>query len=265
LMVSGVCRQYAVVNFKAAEALEATLLFTAVTAHLPGDVQQKHAQLPFLSLKSVFDHKPSMEWDAAEGTTVTFAVIPLYMIVLLNTERRDPAAADHMTIFQNVLADYAPYASDRNLWNQVMNITGRVLSRKINERELIEMGNNFGHHGRQNLQLLCVLSLIVVTSNNTERVRQMVNIFPYLEKVYSSSRAVIQFVLVPFLQTFLISIIKKEFVGQRSHNESIIAILENVEARERYAIRRLLQPVVTLMRLTFDTDRRRWLFEYADI
>ena len=266
LMISSVCSQYALINFKVEEAFESYLLFSAVSSHLTGTPQELHQELERVDIKTIYDLKPSESWNSAEDTAVTFVCIPLFIIVLkvYSTDVNDKDQYD-LTFFKT-LRDYKENASDPELWNQLIVIGQNIVNKKVTVQELIDLGNEFGKQERKNLQIICLLGVIYLSKNGTDTITQIVNIFPYLTKIYgNTTKSVVKFILAPFVKERAIDALKEEFVGSRDSLDSILKRIENSAASVENSIQLILQPVVEELELEIIENRKPWLYEYKQL
>ena len=265
LMISGVCSQYSLINFKIEEAFESYLLFSAVTSHLKGDAKERHASLSEIKLADIFTNKPSENWNTAEDTTVSFAIIPLFIMVLNaqldNWENKN----DHSKNFRYTIENYIQDASDKNLWELVLELSDRILEKNITERELIDRSNTFSSQERKNLQIICILGVIYSTKDHANLLKQIINIFPYLTKILGTYRSVIKFVIIPFIKNRSLHVLKETFVGSKNDLERIANEIENVDLLDKNAIQKMLQPVVEELEIKIIDNRKSWLYDYEEI
>ena len=94
---------------------------------------------------------------------------------------------------------------------------------------------------------------------------QIINIFPYLSKIHSSTRSIIKFVLIPFVKNRCLYVLKKTFVGSRQDLDRIVSDIENVDIINKNAIQLMLQSVVKELELKIIDSRKSWLYDYEEI
>ena len=265
LLISSVCAQYFIINFKTAEALEAYLLFTAISAHFKGTPKEKSTKYANIDLNDLFSHKPSVEWNSAEELTVEVAIIPLF-IILLTAHLENNSNKDQMKKeFMYVLRDYIPKASNTVMWEVVINITERVIRKEIIPKELLDRANNFSNQDKRYLQLLCILGYIYIIKDSEKALVQIINIFPYLMKINNHTKSIIKFALVPFVKMKGVEILRKTYVGSKKELEGIIDVMEKIDVREKNALQLILQPIVRENGLKLQQDRKRWLYDFEEI
>ena len=265
ILVFSTCAQYSLINFKIAETLESTLLLTAVESHTKGTPQERYDQLRNINLSNLTEEKPSGEWDAAEEITITFAIVPLFMMVLSAQYEQTGDKTTKFEMFKNCINDYIPKASKKGPWELVLEICIRIIDENITERELIDRGNTFGRNGNQSMQILCILGLIYITRDPKEQLKQIINIFPYLTKVFSTMKSIIKFGFIPYLKDRCIHILKNSFVGNREELNSLVDEILNIKISDKNAIQLILQQVIREVPITLLEDRRSWLFEFKEI
>jgi hypothetical protein len=266
LMISSACSQYSLINFKVEEAFEANLLFSAVSSHLTGTPEEKHQQLEEVDVKAIYKSKPSESWNVAEDTAVTFGCIPLFIMVLNSYIADKSEKSQYALSFFKTLIDYRENASNPELWSQLIEIGQKITNNTINVGELNDLGNKFGNQNRKNLQIICILGVIFLSKNGTDIITQIINIFPYLTKIYgNTTKSFIQFILTPFVKERAIVALKEEFVGSRQDLNSIIKRIESSAANEENTIQLILQPIVEELGLKIIENRKSWLYEYKQL
>lgn len=266
LMISGVCSQYSLINFKVEETFESYLLFSAVSTHLIGNTpQEKHDSLSNINLSEILSTKPSEKWDTAEVTTVSFAIIPLFIMVLTYHLEDSEIKNDYSESFMNVLNDYNPKASDKILWELILELSSRILDYKISEEELTNRGNTFGQQERKELQILCFLGLIYTTRDDEKKLLLIINTFPYLTKIHKTTKSVIKFVLIPFVRIVCLTILKDCYVGTRTDYEKLVNHINSLELSDDYTIQKIIQPIVKELDIKISSSRKSWLYDYKEI
>ncbi|MEZ2338376.1 hypothetical protein AB6735_22200 [Mucilaginibacter sp. RCC_168] len=265
LMIASTCSQYAVIKFKPEEALESYLLFAAVSAHLAGDNQTKYNGLSTVDLKELLRIRPSDKWATAEKTTVTMAILPLFIKVLEayldNTDYKD----DWKDSYLYVIEDYIPDASDKLLWDLVLEISSKILDNRINVAQLMHRANTFGDQDRKELQILCMIGVAFLTRENTEIAGILLNMIPYLQKLYGATGSINKFVLLPFVKNRSIHIIKEDFVGSKTDLQTILNKIDNIDVVDPHAIQKVLRPAVDLLYISTLEDRKQWLYHFEEI
>jgi len=265
LMISGVCSQYSLINFKVEETLESYLLFSIVSVHLVGNTpEEKHASLTSINLNEVLSTKPSKKWSIAEETTVSFAIIPLFIIVLTYHLEDSEIKSEYRESFKNMLYTYIPKASNKILWELILELSTRILDYSISEDELTNRGNTFGQQERKELQIICFLGLIYTTSDNEKRLALILNIVPYLTKINKTTKSVIKFVLIPFVRNLCLNILKDCYVGTRTEYEEMVDHINKLDILNNNTIQKIIQPIVTELDIKISTNIKNWLFDYKE-
>lgn len=265
LMISSVCAQYFVINFKTEEALEADLLFSAISGHLKGTPEEKTTKYANINLDELFSCKPSAEWNRAEELTVEIAITPLF-IILLTAHLENNSNKDQMTKeFIYMLQNYIPQASDTFIWEEVLNITNLVIRKETTLKELSDRANNFRDQDKKYLQILCILGCIYVTKDSEKALFQIINIFPYLMKLYNHTKSIVKFALVPFVKTKGVQILQKTYVGNKKELELMIDVIKKIDVREKNAVQLILQPIAKENSLKLPEDRKLWLYDFEEI
>jgi hypothetical protein len=264
-MVSFVCAQYALINYKLNETFESYLLGASVASHLKGSPQEKYKQLNESTLSAIIGSKPSEDWNVAEETTINFAIIPLFVMVLTRSLENHPEEQKSTKEFLLMIRDYIPKASNVFYWEIVYELFTRILYRKVSVNELTERANTFGQKEQKTLQIICLLGVIFLSKEATTVIEQVLNIFPYLSKVQTSSRSVIKFALIPFVKIISKDAVQKTYIGSRSELNDLLTQIDSVDITEQHAIQLILQPAALQSGINIKTDRKAWLFEYKDI
>lgn len=244
LMISSVCSQYSLINFKIEEAFESYLLFSAISSHLEGSPKEKQEILSKINLSDIFSSKPSVKWNSAEDTTISFAIIPLFILVLTSHLENTENKIEYTEAFKNMLRDYILKASDKVQWEVVLELCTRIIENNISERELIDRGNTFGNQERKNLQIICVLGIIYTVNDSNMQLTQIINIFPYFTNIFGSTKSIIKFILVPFVKNMALNIIKDYFVGSMEEYMELVKNTEMVSVSDQNAIQLILQPLI---------------------
>jgi len=265
LMISSVCGQYSLINFKVEEAFESYLLFSAVSSHLKGKTYEKFEQLNDIQISDLLSNKPSEKWNEAEENLLLHAVIPLFIMILTSNLNKDENTNDRINQFNKMLQDYIPNASDKALFDIVFELCNNIIEKNILEQELIERGNYYGNNNLRNIQIICLIGYIFTTKDRNKQLTQIINITPYLKKIYGITKSVNKFIIVPFIKYYCLNIFKDEFVGGKDEFDTVINNIENIDISNRNAIQLMLQPVVTLLELKISEDRNSWLYNFEEI
>lgn len=263
LMVSTLCSQYSLVNFKVEETLEANLMFSAINTHIQGEGKEKFDQIKNIDIEELIKEKPSEKWDIAENLTITFAVIPLFIKLLNTFLNEDIDKTEKRISFIEGIEGYQNVASDSNLWIEVLNVTQEILQNKLSKRDLIAQANDYGNRDLKNLQIISQLGVIYLTKNNI--VQQIINIFPYLIKIYKTHTSIRKNILFPFVLERSINAVKNEYVGSKQELSEIIKSIKEIDHKDRNSIQMVLQIVVNELDITLPKDRKNWVFEFTDI
>ena len=260
LMVSSVCNQYFLVNFKVEETLETSLLNSALFTHQSGEHEDRISDFDKIDIAQIFDLKPSEKWNEAEDKTVIFAIIPLFIMVLTSQFENPNDKDERVHKFLYAIDDYLPKASDKDLWELISELCNRVLHRDITVNELVERGKSFGSQERRNLQIICMLGWMYLTREDENVVLQIINIFPYLLNTTLARKAIAESVLVPFVRNRCLSVLRETFVGSRQDLEAMESHIKSVEASDKSAIQLILRLVVKELELSIPEDRAEWLY-----
>lgn len=265
LMISSVCGQYSLINFKPTEAFETSLLFSAVASHLRGTPLEKQTSLKEMNISNLLSEKPSLEWNGAESTTVTFTIIPLFMMVLTakldNTMDYQKKSTEFIEMLQNYISD----ASDVELWESVLRISNQIINNTISVNELITMANSYDDNENKNLKLLCLLGVIYNSKDNMIMLSQILNIFPFFTKIFTSVKGVMKFAGLPFLKNRLFKILKESFVGTKQELDELYLKIENIDISENNIVQKMLQIVIPEVEIAVEENRKDWLYKYEII
>lgn len=265
-LVTSVCGPYSLIHFKLEEAFEANLLFAAVATHLKGSPEEKHKRLTTLtSLTDILSSKPSVEWNESEQFIVGFSIVPLFILVLTAQLENWDDKNERAEEFLNMLRNYIRNASDRTMWEVLLELCRRILSKSITEKELTDRANTFGQGDYRHLHFICILGVISHAKNYQHAISGLLNILPNLVMLFDSTRSVIKFVILPFVRNRCIHILEETFVGTKAELHGIINEIESVDITDRHAIQLMLQPVVREMEVTLPHGRERWLNEFKKI
>jgi len=264
LMISAICGQYPTINFKLEEALETSLIFSAVTSHLNGTPTERQNQLRKINLKDFLSEKPSEKWNIAEETTITITIIPLFVIVLTKY-LEDKGNKDSFYAFRKLISNYVKEASDKQLWDDLLTLTNLIIEEKTSKNELIQKANHYADQDNKNFQIICILGYIFYSRNEEGAIIQLINTFPYLTKTYIQANSLIKFILVPFVKLIAKEVLKTSFVGSKTDLDKILIEIESLNISIQNPIQKILQPVVDELDIILLDDRKLWLYDYKEI
>ncbi len=265
IMIAASCSSYATINLRFDEALEASLLFAAFSAHLKGSSKEKFSMLDKVDIKGIYLQKPSEEWNIAEATSISHAVIPMFIIVLTRViEKRQDfqyISAQFLSVLENYLLD----ASNKKEWEILLTTCKGILDNVIKNDYLIELSYEYSHVEDKNIQLICSLGIVFRSTNAEEIMQQLLNITPYLQLLSSSQKAIVKFAIVPFVLNKSVEALKDSFVGNKKELDSIISTIQSIDISKENALQLILQPVVKEVEISLDLKRSRWLYDYIAI
>ncbi|ENA1806876.1 V-type ATP synthase subunit I domain-containing protein [Flavobacterium psychrophilum] len=265
LMISAVCGQYSTVNFKIEEALETSLLFSAVTSHLSGTPTERQNELKKIKLEDLLSQKPSEKWNIAEVTTITITIIPLFITVITKFLKNEENKYETFHAFRNLISNYIKEASDKQIWNDLLDLTDSIIEGKTSKSELIQKSNQYGDNDNKNFQIISILGYVFYSENEEDSIIQVVNAFPYLTKTYKQANSIIKFILVPFVRLIAKEILKKSFIGTKVELNSILDKIDSINNSDQNPIQKILQPVVNELDIELLDDRKLWLYDYKEI
>lgn len=265
LMISAVCGHYSTINFKLDEALETSLLFSAVTAHLNGTPLDRRNQLQKINLQHLLAEKPSEKWNIAEETTTTVTIIPLIITVLTNYLKDQTDKEHTFYCFKDLLSNYLKNASDKERWEELLDLITSIFEGKISAAELIQRSNRYGDSENRNFQIICILGFVFYSKNHDFAITQLINVMPYLTKTYKNASSLIRFVVVPFVQLIAKEALTGSFVGSKDEFESVIEKIESIKNSDQNPVQKILQIAVIELDITLENDRKLWLFNYKEI
>jgi len=257
--VSSTSAHFALINFKPDEAFETYLYSSAVSSHLSGTPQQKHEMLKTLDTTKIFSDKPSKEWTEAEDTATSFAIVPLFIMVLtaqMDNKLNKNQMSDR---YLSMITAYMPNASDKVLFSLLLEISKKILGQSISIKILTDRANNFGDQGRKNLQTICIIGVIYLTKINTERLGQLINVVPALRKYLITAKGVVEYALVPFVRAQVLDIIKSYYVGSRDELSKIESEIYAVEGSDSLGLQKILKIAFETVEIIVPADRKQWL------
>lgn len=257
--VSSVSSHFSVISFKPTEAFEAYLYNAAIMCHIPGNTEERKATLMTLSEDNILSEKPGPKWAEAENTATTFATVPLF-VQLLTAFKTGQFEKNRMrAAYVKMLVAFEQTASDKLLFDLVTELSQKILDENISIAELITRANTFGEQEKRNLQSICSLGVIHLTSDAEERLKQMINILPYVQKVLSAARNLVEYTLVPFAQLHALDILRQRFVGSESNLRLAEQEIENVNRSDFNAIRDIINLARKAVPVNIPLDRQQWL------
>ena len=257
--VSSVSSHFAVISFKPTEAFETYLYNAAIMSHLPGSPEERKASLMSLSEESILSDKPGPKWAEAEHIATTFATVPLFVMLLTAFKTGQFEKNQMRAAYFKMLAAFEQTASDKLLFDLVAELSQKILDDKISTMELTTRANTFGELEKRNLQSICSLGVIHLTRDSKERLKQMVNILPYVQKVLSAARNLLEYTLVPFAQLHALDILKSNFVGSESELRLAEQEIEKVNKSDSNAIRDMINFARKTVPVDIPLDRQKWL------
>jgi hypothetical protein len=265
-MLTSVCSQYALINFKVEEALETHFMSIAISTHIEGPPEVRYEKLDSTDLDSIYNSKPSQKWNEVEDSTVTFVIIPLFIKVLYLFNMDDINLQMHITDILTAINNYHELASDQKLWKQTYSLCEGTIDSRLSQDKLIEMSNRFGVENRKNLQVMSILGFISKSSNTNDIIDQTLNVLPYIDKLFSSNtRSIVQHLIAPFFQNRLIFALKKEYVGSKEELEIIKSNVMSFDVMNENCLPQMIQPVVETLEFKVTGERKKWLYEYKEI
>jgi ABC-type Fe3+/spermidine/putrescine transport system ATPase subunit len=158
-----------------------------------------------------------------------------------------------------MLAAFEQTASDKLLFDLVAELSQKILDEKISTTELNTKANMFGEQEKRSLQSICLLGVIHLTRDSEERLKQMVNILPYVQKVLSAARNLLEYTLVPFAQVHALDILKSNFVGSESELRLAEQEIEKVNKNDSIVIRDMINFARKTVPVDIPLDRQKWL------
>lgn len=258
--ISTVSAHFAIINYKPVEAFEAYLYNGAVLSHLKGTPQERDELLESLNSTDYLTNKPSREWADAEDTATTYAVIPLFIMLLTAVKENKINRNQMRASYFKMLLTYQSSASDTLLFELLIEISTNILDNKISLQMLTDRANTFGHQGRHNLQRLCIFGYIHLTNRNDDRLLQIINIVPQTQNILYVPRPTLnQFTLVPFVKSNIVEILKGEFVGSKEELAELEQRLSDIDQKDRNCIRDMINLARELIEPNIPEDRKRWL------
>lgn len=262
-LAASVFREHALIQFKAAEALESAILHAAAHTHLTGSLTEKQDQLKTSNMRSMLATKPSAAWNEAEQMAVEQAVAPLMLHVFTAMLRGDKDASSKREQLLQTIREYASQSSDRNLWEQTDSIVSGILN-GIGTTRLKDMARTYRQHDRRPLEILSILAIIQSAADPKEQVREMINIFPFFTNRFQYSRGIIRFIFVPYAKAILTVSLKAISPSEGAVN-MLLDHVRLVNDAAEHPLQSLLQPLAQYFNTQLGSGRDRWLMHYEEI
>lgn len=257
--VSSVSSHFSIINFKPTEAFEACLYNAAIMSHLPGKTEDRKQSLKELAGVNILSEKPGPKWAEAEDTATTFSTVPLF-IMLLTAFKSDRFEKNQMrAAYFKMLTTFGSSASDKLLFELVIGISKKVLDVKTSPGILGDRANTFGQQEKRNLQTICLLGVIHLTVDGSERLRQIINIVPYVQKVLSAGRTLGKYTLVPFVQLHAIDIVRSNFKGSEDELAQAETEILNVNKMDDNSLRVIINMARKVVSVDISKNREEWL------
>jgi len=263
MMISVACTQYSLVNFKIEEHFEWALQFQAISSHLKGTAQERYSAASQINYEEMLKQRPSEQWDAAEQSVILMSIIPMFIMVLISRNNDDYDERSAKLI--DLIAKYSLESSDKSIWDNLHDVIKNIFDRTITSEQLIAESNKYSQADNRQLQIICLLGYICEISNNSEAIVQIINVFPYLTKIFKMTPAIIRNVLVPFVRDFAIMAVNDSFVGTKQELIEIELQMKNDKNLINQAVQKILQPAVDYLELDLKSDRKDWLLNYTEI
>lgn len=257
--VSSVSSHFSVINFKPTEAFETYLYNAAIMSHIPGKTEDRKRILKELDGVNILSEKPGPKWAEAEDTATTFSTVPLF-IMLLTAFKSDRFEKNQMrAAYFKMLTTFESNASDKLLFELVIEISQKVLDSKTTPGILVDRANTFGQQEKRNLQTICLMGVIHLTIDGNERLKQIINIVPYVQKILSATRTLGEYTLVPFVQLHAIDIVRSNFEGSEDELKQAQAEILNVNKMDDNSLRAIINMARKVVLVDIPTNREEWL------
>lgn len=265
LMVSIECSQYLLINFKFEEYFEMALQFHALSANLSGTPEQKYEMASEVSFEEILLKRPSKEWDGAEETLFSLSILPMFIMVLNSYNSSNTNWSEYAKLLLQIIKDYVEVASDKLLWENAEDLFRKIFEKNVPANKLIAEANTYGEKDNKNFQSVCILGYVFLEKNNTEGLKQIINVFPHLTKIFSNVPAIFRNILIPFVRYYALETVKENYVGSK---EEFIEITNQIEAATisvPNAVQKVLQIAVEISEMKIQGDRKDWLIDYKEI
>ncbi|WP_010516799.1 hypothetical protein [Croceivirga radicis] len=258
LMVTTVSSQYALVNFKVQETLESYLLFSGLTSHFSGTLEERPEYLQNVDLKSLSENKPSKEWAIAESLTVTFAVIPLFIYLMWKFINQDKNREEAAILFSQGLETNQQIASNPDLWEKVNVLTDRIITNNISSQELKQLSNSFAvNEDDKHLHSICLLGITYQGQGNIYE--GLINAIPFVIQVLSVTHSVVKNIIFPFVQDRCMVALRQEYVGTGSELDLLLEEITGLKYQSKDSIKQLLKKVYEEIDIELPISRKEWL------
>ncbi len=265
MLISSVCSQYSLVNFKIEEAFEANLLLSALTTHLKGSTSERMGKIGKIKFSELLSKKPSKEWNEAEDSTVLFVIIPSLIILLNHSLEKTETKDVYAKKFFKMLKDYSHQASDKMKWQTVQELGLKIINKEITESQLTERANIFGEQDQKHLQILCILGFTYLSNDPENKLTQLLNIVPYLTKSYKVAKSLIKYIVIPYVKLSCLNILREMYVGTKDELIELELRITKINKNDKNAIQELLQVLVNEFEINILDDRKSWLYEFVEI
>lgn len=263
-MITIVCSQYSLINFKLEEAFEWYLLTSVINAHAIGSTnEERYSNQHNLNLPEIFDSKPSEKWNEAENTMVSFAIIPMFIMVLNAHLKNEFDKEEQTEYFLSTIGKYVNESSNKRLWDTILELSNKILKKNISVNELEEMRSMFLEQELNNLYTICTLGIIYLSKDKV--MTQIINIIPFIIKYHKSTRSIVKFIIVPFVRNRALFALNESFTGVKDDLKEIVSIIENIDSSNPNIIQLIIQPVVEELEINIKGNRRLWLYDFEDI
>lgn len=261
LLLSTVCAPYIIVNFKVGAALESQLLAAIISLYFQGDLGKK--EFSTLDLDKLYANKPNKLWNEAEDITLTFGIIPLFVMLMTRDLRKLDFESAKTEFFQE-LRTYEIEASDRVLWSDLITLCSDIIEKRLTRSELINRSSHYQKQEKINLSTICILGLAYMEKPTESTIDLLINGIPYIANIYGNNKVVIRIGLYPFVKILGIEALKNEYVGSIMKLDETIQKIELLDEKSPYLLQYFLQIITNTLEITIDDNRKTWLFEYEN-
>lgn len=146
------------------------------------------------------------------------------------------------------LSDYQGRASDKDLWTTVLFLLNGIFFRKLDFKDLLDMGDRFDKEERQNLRAICILGVAFVSRQPESRLVQLLNVFhAYLA---TPSLSITRFVYVQFVRSVCKTALRELFIGTVTELQDKLEVIDSVSASDTYAVQKILRNAIAESTLT---------------
>ncbi|NOT73488.1 MAG: hypothetical protein HOP08_01080 [Cyclobacteriaceae bacterium] len=256
-MVSTTCSHHFILNDKFEEALESTLLATAISSHFQESSDKRYETLKKIDLTTFLSKKPDPKWDTAEDTTITFAVTPMFIRILLLSIENASDKKIKIKRFLKMVHGYQSKASDKESWKSLANITENILNNKISIAELIEQIKVFGQSNKRNFQMLACLGIISLSKDPKIIVEQLINVCPII--LQTNRKSINKYLIIPFVKNRMIFAWREFFIGEKEDLEKEIKVIQYIDPSLPNACQQIINPILSELGIKLSTERKAWL------